>query len=122
MDIRHGTIGIAGAAALALAAQLAGAQAPPLSPFPPGLRGDPVKGEQLYQLRGCPACHGAGGRGGRLGPDLTQPGPRRDFGWYRAYLVDPRSSVPGSIKPPTVVSDQEMEDLVAHLLRLKGLR
>ena len=107
-------------AAFAVAAQWAGAQAPP--PIPPGLRGDPVKGEELYRFRGCPTCHGANGKGGRLGADLTRPWPRRDFGWYQSYLTNPRSYVPTSIKPPTIISAKEMEDLVAYLLRLKGLR
>ncbi|MFQ5552176.1 MAG: c-type cytochrome [Thermoplasmata archaeon] len=118
MDRRRRVIGIVVAASLALASQLAWAQVP----VPPGLRGDPVKGEQLYRLRGCPTCHGASGKGGNLGPDLTRPWPRREFGWYRSYLTNPRSYLPNSIKPPTIISAEEMEDLVAYLLRLKGLR
>lgn len=118
--MRRQIIVVSVAVALTVVAQLGVAQAP--FPVPPELRGDPIKGEQIYQLRGCPTCHGAGGTGGKLGPDLTRPWPRRDFGWYQSYLANPRSYVPTSIKPPTIISSEEMEDLVAYLLRLKGLR
>ena len=43
------------------------------------LPGDPVRGRRLYQSRGsCPDCHRVDGRGGRLGPDLS------DVGWSRS--------------------------------------
>ncbi|MFQ5657689.1 MAG: hypothetical protein ACE5G5_09130, partial [Candidatus Methylomirabilales bacterium] len=82
--MRRNLIVVSATAALAVGTQLAGAQAP--FPVPPELRGDPIRGEQIYQLRGCPTCHGASGTGGQLGPDLTRPWPQRDFGWYQSYL------------------------------------
>lgn len=91
-------------------------------PIPPELRGDPAKGEELFRFRGCTTCHGVDGKGGRMGPDLTKPWPRRDFAWLQTYLSNPRLYFPASIKPPTMISSREMEDLVAYLLRLKGRR
>ncbi len=108
--------------AVVFAIMVQGAWAQVHPPIPQKLRGDPAKGERLYRFRGCQTCHGANGKGGNLGPDLTRPWPRRDFSWYQTYLANPRSYVSTSIKPPTRISSKEMEDLVAYLLRLKGRR
>ena len=43
------------------------------------LPGNAAQGARIYRSRGgCPDCHRIGGRGGRLGPDLS------DIGWVRS--------------------------------------
>jgi putative heme-binding domain-containing protein len=62
------------------------------------VRGNPRNGEQLYRTRGnCNACHAIRGRGGALGPDLTDIGLRRGASYLRRSLTDPEADVPGSI-------------------------
>lgn len=58
------------------------------------LPGDPVKGKQYYDAKGCSACHIAGGRGGNMGPDLSNIGARRSAGYLRQALLDPGAAVP----------------------------
>ena len=59
------------------------------------LPGDPVKGKQYYDTKGgCSACHIAAGRGGNMGPDLSEIGARRSAAYLREALLDPGAAVP----------------------------
>src|SRR5215471_2718980 len=56
--------------------------------------GDPARGKTYYEGKGaCGACHIIDGRGGNLGPDLTNIGARRSAGYLRESLTDPGASV-----------------------------
>jgi cytochrome c oxidase cbb3-type subunit III len=49
------------------------------------VKGDPVKGKQIFAERGgCSNCHMVNGDGGRLGPDLSRVGASRSI----SYLID----------------------------------
>ncbi|MBI3693641.1 MAG: c-type cytochrome [Acidobacteria bacterium] len=62
---------------------------------PSAVPGDPARGAQLYAGKGgCARCHTVNGRGGALGPDLTDIGARRSVSYLRAALVDPQAAVP----------------------------
>lgn len=56
--------------------------------------GDPVRGEEIYRSQGCAACHTIHGRGGPLGPDLTDVGARTSPAFLRQSLVEPAAEVP----------------------------
>lgn len=59
------------------------------------LPGDPENGRQLYESKGgCAACHIVSGRGGVLGPELTDVGARRSAAYLREALIDPGTSTP----------------------------
>jgi cytochrome c oxidase cbb3-type subunit 3 len=59
------------------------------------LPGDPVKGKQYYDTKGgCSTCHIAAGKGGNMGPDLTDIGARRSAAYLREALLDPGAAVP----------------------------
>jgi len=65
-------------------------------PPPPG-SGDPARGAELFRTKGgCGRCHIVAGRGGRLGPELTDVGARRGAPYLRESLLDPQASVPES--------------------------
>ena len=52
--------------------------------------GDAAHGKELYETKGCPACHTIGG--GRLvGPDLAGVAERRDRDWIIAMIVRNRT-------------------------------
>ncbi len=102
----------------------------PIFPSPgvsaiPGMppKGDPQRGERIYQSWGCPSCHTLDGKGGKMGPDLARAGETHtDAYWFRRYLSDPRSIIPTSVKPAVKLSDADMDDLTAYLLNLKTFR
>ena len=56
--------------------------------------GDPTKGEQLFASNGCSKCHTVKMKGGRMGPDLTQIGARRNAAYLREALIAPEAALP----------------------------
>jgi len=62
--------------------------------------GDARRGTQVYLGKGgCAACHAIAGRGGAMGPDLTDIGLRRGASHLRAALLQPEAAVPRSFSP-----------------------
>ena len=58
------------------------------------LPGDVARGVQVYQANGCASCHTIQGRGGAIGPDLTDVGARSSPAFLRESLVDAGADVP----------------------------
>jgi cytochrome c oxidase cbb3-type subunit III len=57
--------------------------------------GDPARGSQIYAGKGnCAQCHAVKGRGGGIGPELTDIGNHRNAVQMRTALIDPDDSVP----------------------------
>jgi cytochrome c oxidase cbb3-type subunit 3 len=57
--------------------------------------GDFANGEKLYAGKGgCAACHTISGRGGAIGPDLSDIGARRSLAYLHESLVNPEAAVP----------------------------
>jgi putative heme-binding domain-containing protein len=64
---------------------------------PERVPGDPRRGKELFLEKGvCAQCHAINGRGGALGPDLTEIGLRRGALYLRVALTDPEADVPKS--------------------------
>ncbi|MBI3668053.1 MAG: c-type cytochrome [Acidobacteria bacterium] len=62
--------------------------------------GDPRKGEELFLTKGnCGQCHTVRGRGGRMGPELTEIGARRSAAHLRKFLLDPVAEAPENPVP-----------------------
>ena len=82
---------------------------------------DPVaKGAQVYKTLRCSMCHKIQGSGGKVGPDLTDVGTRRDAAWLTKYLPNPKGTIPGSKMPPAKASPDDLAALVAYLASLKS--
>ncbi len=123
-------------------AELASAQvlSAPLTDTP----GDPARGEAIVidpQHGLCTLCHSGPfpqvAFSGNLGPDLTGIGAKRDAASLRQQIVDSRVTNPDTIMPPyyttdglfqvgarwqgtTLLTAQEVEDVVAYLATLTG--
>jgi putative heme-binding domain-containing protein len=67
--------------------------------------GDAARGEQIYRTKGnCAQCHIMAGQGGRMGPDLTEIGARRNVEYLRQSLLEPGAAVPTDFLQVTVVT------------------
>jgi putative heme-binding domain-containing protein len=56
---------------------------------PEPLPGDPATGKLVYTLANCGSCHIIAGKGGSLGPELTDIGARRGIAFLRSALLHP---------------------------------
>lgn len=62
---------------------------------PQKISGDPANGAKLYAGKGgCARCHTIRGRGGAIGPDLSEIGLRRSAGHLREALLKPEAVIP----------------------------
>jgi mono/diheme cytochrome c family protein len=114
-------VAIALMAALVLAGAVsvrAGEQAKPTQKS--AVKGSAINGKDVFTAQRCSLCHTINGSGGVLGPDLTAVGTRKNAAWLYEYLPKPQAAKPENKMPPVAVKGQELDDLVAYLLTLKG--
>jgi len=78
-----------------------------------------LRGQDVFKANKCMRCHSIEGEGGRLGPDLSHVGSRREATWLLTFLKDPRSVIPQGKQPPFKGTDQEREELVTYLSSLQ---
>jgi putative heme-binding domain-containing protein len=58
------------------------------------LPGDPHRGAQLFQSKGCNFCHIVSGQGVGYGPELTEIGKRRSAAYLRDSMIKPAADIP----------------------------
>jgi cytochrome c oxidase cbb3-type subunit 3 len=69
-------------------------------------KGDAVRGEQLFRdAGGCLQCHRVNGKGGRLGPDLSDIGSMRSPQYLRASIVEPSKEISRGYRTVHVVDN-----------------
>jgi cytochrome c oxidase subunit 2 len=89
-----------------------------------------LQGRQVFLTHSCAGCHTIRGTpaSGTVGPDLTHLASRpmiaagalpNDPGTLAAWVADPQSAKPGVGMPPTGLSDEDMQALVAYLETLQ---
>lgn len=115
-------------AGLALAGLLAGCG--PSSRLPPGVDGDPQRGQTALHQHACNACHvipGVTGAQVHVGPPLAGIAqrqllagklpntPQNMVRWIR----DPRSVEPWTAMPDLAVSERDAKDMTAYLATLR---
>jgi len=119
--IVNGVVAIGVMAAMALAAAVSARAAEQAKPAQKTVvKGDRVNGKDIFTAQRCALCHMIDGTGGVLGPDLTAVGNRRNAAWLYEYLPKPQANKPTNKMPPVAVKGQDLDDLVAYLLSLKG--
>lgn len=77
-------------------------------------------GEAVYKAQGCSACHIIAGVGGKVGPDLSFVGKKRDKEWIEDQLRNPKSHNPQSIMPSFArLSEKDLDGLADYLAGLR---
>ncbi len=72
--------------------------------------GDVYRGQVVFE-RECASCHGAGGKGGSIGPPLVDTG--LDASEVAATIEQGRG-----VMPPALVSGEEQTDAVAYVVAI----
>jgi mono/diheme cytochrome c family protein len=68
----------------------------------------------------CAGCHTYEGKGGRIGPDLSQVAGRRPAEYVRRVIEDPQRAVPATIMPKVPMAASTRELIIAYLTRGAG--
>ena len=81
-------------------------------------------GKALFNKQGCTACHKVNGKGGAVGPDLSDESARkRSAQWLTTQIRTPKKHNAKSIMPSFgSLTDKQVADLVKFLQSLSGKR
>jgi ubiquinol-cytochrome c reductase cytochrome b subunit len=77
-----------------------------------------LMGKNDFNNFGCTSCHTISGKGGKVGPDLTNEYQMsRTKSWVMVQIKNPRSHFPKSLMPPFVMLDStQVSDLADYIL------
>lgn len=82
--------------------------------------GKAEKGKALFEAKKCAMCHAIGGKGGKMGPDLSDVGGKQTQDWLAKFLKDPKGTKPGAKMPAVKGTDEELDAIAGYLATLKG--
>ncbi|MEZ5351289.1 MAG: carbohydrate-binding family 9-like protein [Bryobacteraceae bacterium] len=68
------------------------------------VEGSVEHGAALFQSKGCAGCHMVGGRGGIIGPDLSNIGGERKLDDLRRALTEARETIPREYRPVSILT------------------
>jgi len=74
-------------------------------------RGDPVRGKELFETRGCQACHSVEGES-TFAATLTRLAEKANYDYLVDWIKDP---LEGAIMPDLRLADQEARDMATYL-------
>jgi mono/diheme cytochrome c family protein len=77
-----------------------------------------MAGVAYFRQENCVVCHSTGGRGAKIGPDLTAASIHKDAAWMIQHFKRPAAMRPGSSMPAIQLSDGQLNSLAAFLLKL----
>lgn len=88
---------------------------------PAALSASEKAGSDLFQSKGCLACHKVGANGGSIGPDLSGQGLKgRSRDWLSTQLVNPKAHNSSSVMPAQAsLSPDAIGQLIDYLQSLK---
>ena len=83
--------------------------------------GDTAAGKKIFAAS-CTGCHAIAGKGGKMGPDLSHVGKKRNAAWLSAEIRNPKKNKPKGIMTAfneKSIDAKQLKALVAYLGTLK---
>jgi ubiquinol-cytochrome c reductase cytochrome b subunit len=77
-----------------------------------------MAGVAYFRQENCESCHAIGDKGVAIGPDLTKTKIRKDVAGLIQHFKTPPAVRPGSTMPPVQLTDAQLANLAAFLLKL----
>jgi ubiquinol-cytochrome c reductase cytochrome b subunit len=77
-----------------------------------------MAGVAYFRQENCESCHAIGNKGMAIGPDLTKTRIRKDVAGLIQHFKMPPAVRPGSSMPPIQLTDAQLANLAAFLLKL----
>jgi mono/diheme cytochrome c family protein len=81
-----------------------------------------ARGKKLFETVGCMGCHTVNGKGGKVGPNLSDEADKgKSREWLTTQIENPRANDPQTIMPAySNLSKDQVSDLVDYLMTLSG--
>jgi mono/diheme cytochrome c family protein len=79
-----------------------------------------MAGIHYFKEANCTSCHNVNGGTPKAGPNLAGAGRRHDQGWLLTHFKQPSSTSPGSTMAPVNLTDPQLNDLAALMLKLNA--
>ena len=77
-----------------------------------------LAGRAYYRREKCAECHNLAEGEPKMGPTLATVSQRKPTEWLMAHFGNPSEAVPGSPRPATTISDDDLTCLAAFVLKL----
>jgi mono/diheme cytochrome c family protein len=77
-----------------------------------------LAGVNYFRQQNCESCHNVAGETPKTGPNLLNTSKRHDSTWLMAHFMDPAAVTPHSVMKPVNLSDAELKELLALMLKL----
>jgi cbb3-type cytochrome oxidase cytochrome c subunit len=77
-----------------------------------------MAGVAYYRQETCDSCHNVTGETPKTGPNLVNTARRHNADWMLAHFKAPASVTPGSVMPPVNLTDNQLKDLLALMVKL----
>ena len=87
---------------------------------PPASNSGVASGQKLFETVGCMGCHTVNGKGGNVGPNLSDEADKgKSREWLTTQIENPRAHNPATIMPAfSNLSQEQVSDLVDYLMSL----
>jgi ubiquinol-cytochrome c reductase cytochrome b subunit len=77
-----------------------------------------MAGVAYFRQENCATCHNVEGDTPKTGPNLVNTARRHDAAWMMAHFKAPATVTPGSVMTPVNLTDAQLKDLLALMLKL----
>jgi ubiquinol-cytochrome c reductase cytochrome b subunit len=77
-----------------------------------------LAGVHFFRQEKCATCHNITGDTPKTGPNLLNTSKRHDADWLMKHFMDPASVTKGSVMKPVNLSDTELKELLALMMKL----